>query len=639
MPGTVEENRLLLDDERCIVAGMKLAVGAVAVVLCGCLISPVIPIGRGKSATQAQREGLVKLYPAQLGTQHKWTGQVRVARLRVWADEEYRGQNVRWQHGFDEQLDYANHVLTPMLGVRLEAEYRSWERHAPGASLTEHLQALAELDSDDDVVWIVGLTSALSLVAESFEQLGVADVGSRHVVVRGHADLHERRSFERAFPDIDARQRDEVLEARRRHKTAAVLIHELAHSLYALHELERGRIMNPGYSHHATSIGDRNRELMLLTLEDRLKPRSQRDLRGTLQKVLAALEEPGGAFHPQERALLEQQLRAQVGGSVGIAGGVPPALAEQYSRAQQLLASGNHRDAAAVLDTLIQAYPAHAELRVLGCKIELARGGSKDARALEVCDRAAALATDASAAVQLAAVRRSAGDIAGARVTLVAAEGRIEGLAPEKARAAWLTLATHYQQIGAVTWAEDALAKAGVALDSDQQTAVWAASTRPRYGLPRDGARWKLAPDNEGDALAAVLEALGLIGSGKFAAATRVLAAAERRWPALPGLLAVRCDLEMRRGALAAARARCKRAIAQGGSSWALYLLAIMELQSGRPPAMQAGIARLREAIELDPALGQAWRALGQALARTKATAEYEQLRRDYEARFHVPLR
>ena len=78
----------------------------------GCLISPVIPIGGGKSSTEIQHEGLGKLFPAQLTAPNKWTGEVRVAKLRVWADDEYRAQNVRWQHGFEEQLDYANQVLT-----------------------------------------------------------------------------------------------------------------------------------------------------------------------------------------------------------------------------------------------------------------------------------------------------------------------------------------------------------------------------------------------------------------------------------------------------------------------------------------------------------------------------------------------
>jgi hypothetical protein len=616
-------------------------VGAVmgAIALCACLVSPVIPIGGGKSTRQVQHEGLGKLFPAQIASQRKWTGPVRVAKLRVWADDEYRAQHMRWQHGFDEQLDYANHVLTPMLGVRLEAEYRSWEHHAPGASLTEHLEALAQHDTDDDVVWIVGLTSALSLVSETFDQLGVAFVGSRHVVLRGHADLHERKAFERGFPDIDAEQRDAVLEARRRHKTTAVLIHELAHSLYALHELERGRIMNPGYSHHATSISDRNRELMLITLEDRLKPRSERDPRGSMQRLLAVLETPWGGWQEEERAMLDQQLRAQVGGPAAapaLAGAVPAAVGDQYRRAEQLLEAGNHREAAAVLDPLIAAYPAHAELRVLGCKIELKRGGARDARAIAACDRAAALTADVGPAIEIASARRSAGDPAGAQATLVAAEARLAAAAPDKA--AWLTLAAGYRELGAVTRAELALANAGVKPDSDQEIAVWVATTRPRWGLPRDGARWKLQPDNEADALAAVRNVLNLVNSNKFDAAAKATATAEKRWPALPGLLAARCDLELRRGAVAAARQYCRRAIAQGGSSWALYLMGIMELQSGSPAALQAGAARLREAIELDPGLAQAWRSLGKALARLKAVTEYEQLRRDYEARFHAPL-
>jgi hypothetical protein len=48
-----------------------------------------------------------------------------------------------------------------MLGIRLEAEYHAWQRHAPGSSLSDAVHALAEQDAGDDVVWVVGLTSAL----------------------------------------------------------------------------------------------------------------------------------------------------------------------------------------------------------------------------------------------------------------------------------------------------------------------------------------------------------------------------------------------------------------------------------------------------------------------------------------------
>src|SRR5262249_32808405 len=148
----------------------------------------------------------------------------------------------------------------------------------------------------EDVVWVVGLTSSLSLVAGGFEQLGVATLGERHLVVRGHADLEERKAFERAFPDIDPAQRENVVEARRRHKITAVLVHELAHSLGALHETEPDWVMNPTYSHRAASIHARNRELMLITLDDRLKPPAQRDRRATARKLLAALNVEWGGW-------------------------------------------------------------------------------------------------------------------------------------------------------------------------------------------------------------------------------------------------------------------------------------------------------------------------------------------------------
>src|ERR1043165_1332579 len=288
-------------------AGFAAAFGA------GCLISPVIPIGGGKSSRDVQHEGIEKLVPAQLTARGKWKGEIRVAKVRVWADDDYRAQNMRWQHGFDEQLDYANQVFTPMLGVRLEAEYKNWERHAPGATLEEALEELTRFDTDEDAVWIVGLTSSLTLVSGSFDQLGLASLEDRHVVLRGHADIEERKAFERAFPDIKRENREQLLEARRRHKTTCVLIHELAHSLGALHETEPGKVMNASYSHLAAQISDRNRELMRLTIEDRLKPTSARDPRGTAQQVLAALDVEWSGWDEGDRRALIDVLRSIVG--------------------------------------------------------------------------------------------------------------------------------------------------------------------------------------------------------------------------------------------------------------------------------------------------------------------------------------
>jgi hypothetical protein len=621
------------------VAMVGVAMVGVAVTLSGCfLVSPVVRFGGGKSSQQVQHEELDSLLPAPLAAPDRWSGEVRVARLRVWADDEYRAQNVRWQHGFEDQLDDANQVLAPMLGVRLEAEYRSWDHHAPGVPLADQLQALAGEDPGDDVAWVVGLTSSLSLVAGTFEQIGVAHLGGRHLVVRGHADLEERKAFERAFPAIARERRELVLEARRRHKTTALLIHELAHTLGALHETGPDQIMSASYSHHAATISPRNRELMRITLEDRLKPAAERDPRAVARKLLAALDVAWGGWDDGDRAELIAGLRGQAGPQpAGATGPLPATMLEQVQRAEQLLATGDHQGAAAVLAPLLAAYPAHVHLQVLGCRLELLRRGPRDPKASAACDRAAALSADAGLAIEIAGLRRAAGDAAGARATLTAAEARIAGLPPDRAAAAWLQLAGQYRELNAVTWAEDALAHAGAGA-SDGGISAWAQATRVRYGIPRDGARYKLTPEDDAAALAAVRDVLAKVNTDAFDAAARAAGAAEKRWPALPGVLAARCDLELRRGAIAVARQLCARAIAQGGSSWALYLSGVIELRGGSQAQAATGVARLRSAIDLDPDLAQAWHTLGKVLRRAGAIPELQQLLHDYKARFGAPL-
>jgi len=65
---------------------------------------------------------------------------------------------------------------------------------------------------------------------------------------------------------------------------------------------------------------------------------------------------------------------------------------------------------------------------------------------------------------------------------------------------------------------------------------------------------------------------------------------------------------------------------------------AIIELRVDSPTTNAFGIARLREALRLDPDLAQAWRAMAKALDRNGAGPELTQLRRDYLARFGTPL-
>jgi len=244
-------------------------VGVIGCLLASCM-TPVMTFGEGKSAKQAQRDTMHELGPAQLSTSGAWRGDVTTKKIRVWADRQYRTQNVRWQQSFEGPLELANLVLGSSFGVRLVPEYVAWDRHEPGSTLTDDIHALAARDPGNDVFLVVGLTSALPLVSATFDDLGVANLGGRHLIVRGYADLEERKLYEEVFRDLLPEEREMSLQQRREHKTAVVLLHEIAHALGADHDPEEETIMSAVYSNRASEFSGRAREAMLNTVDARL---------------------------------------------------------------------------------------------------------------------------------------------------------------------------------------------------------------------------------------------------------------------------------------------------------------------------------------------------------------------------------
>ena len=83
---------------------------------------------------------------------------------------------------------------------------------------------------------VIVLTSSLPLVSATFEELGIARVNARHLVVRGYADIEERKLYADAFRDLLPAEREMALEQSRQHKTAVVLLHELGHNLGYEHD-------------------------------------------------------------------------------------------------------------------------------------------------------------------------------------------------------------------------------------------------------------------------------------------------------------------------------------------------------------------------------------------------------------------
>jgi predicted Zn-dependent protease len=238
-------------------------------VVCGwlasaCFITPVMTFGEGKSASQSQHEVVAEhVAPTSFERAHDWDGRISRVRIRVWADDAFRAQNLHWQQTFGDQIEHANEVLGGLFGVQLVAEFRSWSRAAPDATLDDSLEALARLDPGDDVLTVVGLTSSLAIVAARFEKLGVAEIGGHHMVVRGYADLEERKTFERLFTELRQEERDLLYQARRKHKTTGLLLHELGHNLGAEHVPDEDTLMHDAYSEHASKFDPHSRAVIL----------------------------------------------------------------------------------------------------------------------------------------------------------------------------------------------------------------------------------------------------------------------------------------------------------------------------------------------------------------------------------------
>lgn len=292
---------------------MRVVVVGAMLVLCGCLISPVMHFGEGKSASQVQREEYERVTPTSFARRNDWVGEVSTAKIRVWADDAYRAQNVHWQQTVQNQIDAANDVLAATFGVRLVADYRAWQRHAPGASLDETLEALAANDPGDDVLTVVGLTSSISLVSATFEQIGVATLAGRHMILRGHADAEERKAFEAAFTELRAEERDLLYQSRRRHKTTALLLHELGHNLGAEHVRDRDTLMHESYSERASGFDPHSHRVILATLDQRLH-------RDSAPEAAPAARNTGGTAtagsHPRMVVAVDDAGKYLIGGRV-----------------------------------------------------------------------------------------------------------------------------------------------------------------------------------------------------------------------------------------------------------------------------------------------------------------------------------
>ncbi|MEO8549857.1 MAG: hypothetical protein ABI678_07780 [Kofleriaceae bacterium] len=607
--------------------------------------------GGGTTEVQHPKSDITKGLPATLEATKPKTGDPRPVHVVVYADTGVRALP-HWREELTDQLDYAAQLLSPMLGVRLQVDaIRDWT-HA-GTDPREGLRALADaVVKGEDVTWTIGYIAPGEAAQKAIEELGAADVLGRLVVVRSWAEKPETDALSVTLPDLDPAARTEVIAAHERHKQTVVLLHMLARTLGAIDEADPSWIQHPLYSSKQSTFSERNRDLMQLAIDARLAEHQDPQLAHDLLEAIEKNEWGGWVpnSHDEIVTTLRKVIDAAKAGKT--AADVPTAAYEQFDRVRELAKRGDITRALAELENLMGVYPGNAAMQEQKCELMLAKPAATTGKPVpgkapeylgvtekatrQACTRASELAPGDPTphlAVGEALVHLPKRDVAGARVELVEAAAKIANLKTGQPEA-WNRLVAIYAGINALTWTEEAIAAGKL---ENHPAAAEVAQSRARYGVPKQAKFVK--PEDESALVTATREAVGQIGAGKLADGERTLATAEKRWANAPGLAAMRCDLAFRQNNVDAARAACNRALASDpDESWALYLGGVLALKDTSAAGTKAGITKLKRAIAVDPALAQAWRALGKAYDRAGDTAAHDELAKWYQAKFQQVL-
>lgn len=191
----------------------------------------------------------------------------RTFRVRMRPTDRYLGQTVDAPKRVAELFDDANLVLEPSLGLHLELDrIQPWDSQADD-DLGAALAALHRDDPGSDVDLVVGLIGSLPIQTDSFHQLGIADVPGKHLVMRAANRLGEHDLLEQSFGALSPDDRARIEAQRKRHRALAVFLHELGHTLGALHENDERSLMHAAYSPKMAGFGGGAIGLMHIALE------------------------------------------------------------------------------------------------------------------------------------------------------------------------------------------------------------------------------------------------------------------------------------------------------------------------------------------------------------------------------------
>lgn len=326
-----------------------------------------------------------------------------VGRVRLYASQEYRAQRAGWQSRVTKMVDSAGEVLGPAFGVRLEVvDARSWNAECDPESLEACLQELALYDPGDDVDWVIGLISSVPHFSATFDELGMASLPGRHVLLRDLYAAAERQAIEASFPHMATSKRDDIFKERQKHKRLVVFLHEWAHTMGALHTRRKDSILYPTYSADAAGFSDENLGLIDAALQDRFpfdpsyptlleylaSTKSELWFSGERENLLASL---GGASAPPNGQTASAPVPIAVAGDQDqVLAGVSAEDRALYAKANEQFEARDLEGSWKSFEPLLGRYPDCYAIQHFGCSLAMQVGSRQEAG--DACRRAIDLA-------------------------------------------------------------------------------------------------------------------------------------------------------------------------------------------------------------------------------------------------------
>jgi hypothetical protein len=279
----------------------------------------------------------------------------------------------------------------------------AWDPGPIDDDLQASMQAVAKNDAGKDADWVLGLVGGLPKYTLSFHQLGLGIVLGKHIVLRSGTDLVEHDSIEKALDELSPSERLQLVHERRRHRAVAVLLHELGHTLGAIHDTTPHTLMLPIYDPKMSGFGPTASALLQVSVGHHDDPPGNEGQLSFAKDLLARYEDPSGvAWDAAERTAMIAQLKARIAAlspkapptvatvtptasatTTAVVGGpklpseVAPQLKEKdratYATAYDQFKSGDVKGARVTAAPLFTAYPDVYAVQDFRCQLAMAQ--------------------------------------------------------------------------------------------------------------------------------------------------------------------------------------------------------------------------------------------------------------------------